>query len=64
MKIIDEREMQKKKNKDKRIKGTKAMVKVWKLIDVVVHLSFLKLMCKGSLIFKSNLEVALWIILK
>ena len=40
------------------------MVKVWKLNDVVVHLSFLKLMCKGSLIFKSNLEVALWIILK
>ena len=54
----------KKKQRQKRIKGTKAMVKVWELNDVVLHLSFLKLMCKGSLIFKSNLEVALWIILK
>ena len=54
----------KKKQRQKRIKGTKAMVKVWELNDVVLHLSFLKLTCKGSLIFKSNLEVALWIILK
>ena len=34
------------------------------LNDFVVHLSFLQLICKASLIFKSNLELALSIILK
>ena len=53
------------KNKDKIEQGgTKAIVKGWELNDFVVHLSFLQLICKASLIFKSNLELTLSIILK
>ena len=43
---------------------TEAIVKGWELSGFVVHLSFLQLICKASLIFKSNLELALSIILK
>ena len=39
MKIIDERETQKKKQRQKRTRGTKAIVKGWELNDFVVHLS-------------------------
>ena len=63
MKIIDERERQ--KIKTERNKGVmETVVKVWDLNDVVVHLGFLQLICKASLIFKSNLELALSIIVK
>ena len=65
MKIIGERETQ--KSKDRKEQGrTESIVKGWELNDFVVRLSlgFLKLICKASLIFKSNLELALSIILK
>ena len=67
MKIIDERETQNKtKNKDRRKQGGKeALLKGWELNDFVVHLSLrfstIKMKC---LTFKSNLELALSIILK
>ena len=69
MKTIDERELRKKKQKknkqrQKGARGTEAIVKGWELSGFVVHLSFLQLICKASLIFKSNLELALSIILK
>ena len=46
---------QQKKNKQRRkgARGTEAIVKGWELNDFVVHLSFLQLKCKASLIFKS-----------
>ena len=40
------------------------IVKWWELNDLVVHLSSLRLICKASLVFKSNLDLALSIILK
>ena len=66
MKIIDKRQTQKRKQRQKRTKGTKAIVKGWELNDFVARfkLSFLQLIRKASLIFKSNLELALSIILK
>ena len=54
-----------KKNKDRKEQGGgNAILKGSELTDFVVHLSFLKLICKASLIFKSNLELALSITLK
>ena len=44
--------------------GTEAVVKGGELNNFLVYLSFLKLICKACLIFKSNLELALSIILK
>ena len=67
MKIIDERETHTRtytKQRQKRTRGTKAIVKGWGLNDFVVHLGVLQLICKASLIFKSNLELILSIILK
>ena len=67
MKTIDERELQKttkEKQRQKGARGTEAIVKGWELSGFVVHLSFLQLICKASLIFTSNLELALSIILK
>ena len=57
---------QQKKNKQRRkgVRGAEAIVKGWEQNDFVVHLSFLQLICKASLTFKSNLELALPIILK
>ena len=40
IKIVDEREMQKKKNKGRKEQGgTEALLKGWELNDFVVHLS-------------------------
>ena len=65
MKIIGERKTQtKKKQRQKRTKGTKVIVNGWELNDFVVRLSFLQLICKASLIFKLNLQLALSIISK
>ena len=66
MEIIDEIETQKTKNKskDKRTMGTEAVMKGGELNNFLVHLSFLKLICKSCLIFNSNLELALSVILK
>ena len=52
------------KNKKKKSKWVaQARVKVWELNDFVVFkLGLVQLMCKASLIFKSNLELALSII--
>ena len=58
---------QKQQKKDRKEQGgTKAIVKGWELNDLVVHfkLGFLQLISKDSLIFKSNLELALSITLK
>ena len=51
---------QQRKNRpgQKGVSGTEPIVKGWELND------FLQLVCKASLIFKSNLELALSIILK
>ena len=62
----DKYKKQQKKN-EQRPKGerrTEARVKGWELNDFVLHLSILQLICKASLIFKSDLELALSIILK
>ena len=70
MKTIDEREMQKttkeKQTKKERSKGNRSYserVRA-KWFCCVFKLGFLQLKCKASLIFKSNLELALSIILK
>ena len=66
MKIIDKRETQKKKKKRKRTTGTEAIAKGWEINDFcwAFKLGFLQLICKASLIFKSNLELPLLITLK
>ena len=70
MKTIDEREMQKttkeKQTKAERSKGNRSYserVRA-KWFSCAFKLGFLQLICKASLIFKSNLELALSIILK
>ena len=65
MKITDEGDKQKKKNKDRKTqkKGASYSEKVrakW----LCCMLGFLQLICKASLICKSNLELAISIILK
>ena len=65
MKIIDERETQKRKTKTEKTKGDKSYserVRA-KWFCCAFKLDFLQLICKASLIFKSNLEWALSIIL-
>ena len=70
MKAIDEREMQKptkeKQTKAERSKGNRSYSKSVraKWFCCVFKLGFLQLICKASLIFKSNLELILSIILK
>ena len=70
MKTIDEREMQKttkeKQTKAKRSKGNRSYSEKVraKWFCCAFKLGFLQLICKASLIFKSNLELALSIILK
>ena len=70
MKTIDEREMQKttkeKQTKTERSKGNRSYSErvKGKLFCCASKLGFLQLMCKTSLIFKSNLELVLSIILK
>ena len=66
MKITDERETQKKKIKTEKNKGDKSYserVRA-KLFCCAFKLNFLQSIYKVSLIFKSNLELALSIILK
>ena len=65
MKIIDERERKKKKNQ----KGTKGDARYSESVRAkwfvyAFKLVFLQLICKTSLIFKWNLELALSIITK
>ena len=70
MKTIDEREMQKttkeKQAKAERNKGNRSYSKrvraKWFCCEF--NLGFLQLVCKACLMFKSNLELALSIILK
>ena len=57
--IIRNGKKQEKQTKTGKNKGSEATVKGRELNDFLVHLSFLQLICKASLIFKSNLEVAL-----
>ena len=64
MKKKCKKQQKKNKQRQKGARGTEAIVKGWELNDFVVHLSFLQLICKASLIFKSNLELTLSIILK
>ena len=54
----------KRKGKEGGEKGTQATVKVWELNDFVIRFGFLQSICKASSIIKSNLELALSIILK
>ena len=65
MKIIDERETQIKQTQ-KRTKGDRSYSERVrpKWFCCAFKLSFLQLICKVSLIFKSNLELALSIIFK
>ena len=66
MKIIDERETQAKKTKTEKNEGDKSYSKRVgaKWFCCAFKLGFFQLICKASLIFKSNLELALSIILK
>ena len=59
MKIIDEKEMQKKKKKKRQKQSYKERVRA-KWFCYAFKLGFLQLMCKSSLIFKSNFELALY----
>ena len=52
------------KQRQKRARGREVIVKRWELNGLCVHLRFLQLMCKSSLIFKSTLELPSLIILK
>ena len=68
---IDEREMQKNNSnnkngqRQKRTSGLESIVKGWdKPFCCAFKLGLLQLICKAFLIFKSNLELALSIILK
>ena len=66
MKTIDERKTGKKKNKDRKEQGDESYserVRA-KSFCCVFKLGFLQLICKDCLIFKSNLELVLSIILK
>ena len=49
----------KKQKRKKRTRGTKAIAKGWEINDFVERFKsgFLQLICKASLIFKSNLEL-------
>ena len=60
------KEKYKKQQRHKGKRGTEAIVKGWELNDFVVEfkLGFLQLICKASLIFRSNLKLPLSIILK
>ena len=62
MKIIDERETQKRKKKNKVDKCYSERVRA-KRFCFPFKLGFLQLICKASLIFNWNLELALSIIL-
>ena len=65
MKIIDERERQKNKDRKTQRSGASYSESVRaKWFCCVFKLGFVQLICKASLIFKSNLELALSIILK
>ena len=70
MKTVDEREMQKttkeKQTKAERSKGNRTYSEKVraKLFCCAFKLGFLQLICKASLIFKLNLELALSIIMK
>ena len=70
VKTIDERELQKttkeKKKKTKRSKGNQSYSErvTTKWFYCAFKFGFVQLICKDSLIFKSNLELALSIILK
>ena len=64
IKIIDERETQKKKRKQKKGDGSYSERVRDKWFCWAFKLGFLQLICKASLIFKSNLELALSVILK
>ena len=66
MKIIDEKE-RKKKNKNRKMQRSGASCSESvraKWFCCTFKLDFVQLICKASLIFKSNLELALSIILK
>ena len=65
MKIINERERKKNKGrKEERGDASYSESMRAKLFCCAFKLGFLQFMCKASLIFKSNLELALLIILK
>ena len=66
MKIIDERKREKKNKHTKEQSGdvTYGESVVAKCFCCAFKLGFFQLICKASLIFKSNLELALSIILK
>ena len=70
MKTIDERELQEitkeKQTKTEKRKGNRSYserVRA-KWFCCAIKLGFLQLICKASLIFQSNLELAFWIILE
>ena len=64
MKKKCKKQQKKNKQRQKGARETEVLAKCWELNDFVVHLSFIKLICKAFLIFKSNLELASSIILK
>ena len=65
MKIIDKRERQNNKDRKAQRSGTSYSESVRaKWFCYAFKLGFVQLICKASLIFKSNLELALSIILK
>ena len=58
------KEKQKKKQRQKRTKGNRSEMTRAKWFCCAFKLGFLQLICKTSLIFKSNLELTISIILK
>ena len=64
MKEKYKKQQKKNKQRQKGGRGTEAIAKGWGLTDCAFELGFLQLTCTASLIFKSNLELVLSIILK
>ena len=59
---MKEKKKQTKTERNKRV--AHVIVKVWEINDFVVSLNFAELICKASLLFKSNVVLVLSIILK
>ena len=64
MKIKDDREKQKTEKKEQRNDASYRESVIAKWLCCAFKLGFLQLICKASLVIKSNLELALSVILK
>ena len=64
MNIKEKKEREKSKDKRKQMVDASYSEVMWAKLFFAVRLGFMQLMCKASLIFQSNIELALSVILK